>query len=47
MNVDGVFHKDKIALVMDHLHPTRILNRHSIVMCKSLLANMRLAIILT
>ena len=30
MNVEGVFHKDKIALVMDHFAPNRTLNPQSI-----------------
>ena len=47
MKVDGVFDKDKIALVLDHLCRIRISNLHSIVNAsESLHAGMILQIIL-
>lgn len=47
MKVDGVFDKDKIALVLDHFVPNRISNLHSIANAsESLPAGMILQIIL-
>lgn len=47
MKVDGVFDKDKVALVLDHLFQTRILNQQSTVnACGNLRADMTLPTIL-
>ena len=47
MKVDGVFDKDKIALVLDHFVPNKISNLHSIAnVSESLPAGMILQIIL-